>query len=113
MLMRTFSMSIRWIFKAAMTSESRRTSHGTSVVPACICHGTFREATFSAHSGNVQCTFRECSVHIQGTFSAHSGKQRSVRIQGMFSAHSGNVQCTCRERSVHIQGTFIVHSGNV
>ncbi len=48
------------------------------------------QGTFSAHSGNVQCAFKERSVHIQGTF----------------SAHSEDVQCTFRERSVHSQGAF-------
>jgi ketosteroid isomerase-like protein len=86
------------------------------------------QGTFSAHSGNVQCTFRERSVHIQGTFSVVIGvvvddvvctctqpiyRERSVHIQGTFSAYSGNVQCTFRERSVHIQGTFSAHSGNL
>ena len=34
-------------------------------------------------SGNIQCTFRERSVHNQGTF----------------TAQSGNIQCTIREHS--------------
>jgi hypothetical protein len=42
------------------------------------------QGMFSAHSGNVQCTFRERSLYTQGTF----------------NAHSGNVQCTFREHSV-------------
>ena len=37
----------------------------------------------------------------------------SMHIQGTFSVHSGNVQCTFRERSVHIQGTFSAHSVNI
>jgi hypothetical protein len=49
---------------------------------------------FSAHTGNIQCTFSEGLVLIQGTL----------------RAHSGNVQCTYRERSVHIQGTFSKHT---
>jgi hypothetical protein len=77
------------------------------------------QGTFSAHSGNVQCTFWERSVHIQGTFNAHSGNvqctfgERSMHIQGTFNAHSGNVQCTFGERSMHIWGTFSVHSVRV
>jgi hypothetical protein len=49
------------------------------------------------HSGNVQCNFRERSVHIQGTF----------------SAHSGNVQCTFRERSVQIPTLEAIGGGGV
>jgi len=79
------------------------------------------QGTFSAHSGNIQCTFSEHSVNIHGQllhFPEHlfrsvqtpycrpslcTFRERSVHIQGTFSAHSGNFQCTFRERSVHIQ----------
>jgi hypothetical protein len=57
--------------------------------------------------GNLQCTFRQSSVHIRGTFREYSGNvqctfgERSVHIRGTFSAHLGNVQCTFEERSMH------------
>jgi hypothetical protein len=93
------------------------------------------QGTFSAHSGNDQCTFREHSGHIQGTLSAHSGNvQCLLRCSSSAALHwtpkagprtspdkySGDIQCTFRERPVHfreplvhIQGTFSARSGNV
>jgi hypothetical protein len=62
-----------------------------AVVAALIAAGAkvdlqAKDGAFTQHSGNIQCTFREHSVHIQGTF----------------SARSGNIQCTFREHSVQI-----------
>jgi hypothetical protein len=70
---------------------------------------------FSAHPGNIQCTFREHSVHSQGTFSAPS-----VLIHCTFSPHW---ECTFQEDEQlfcvgpsferNIQGIFSEHSENI
>jgi hypothetical protein len=64
---------------------------------------------------NIQATFREHSVNIQGpigwTFGEHSGN-----IQGTFGEHSGtnwvNIRWTFRERSGNIRWTFRNHLGD-
>jgi hypothetical protein len=104
------------------TSNWLKSSSSTTVaIPVGLSLAHFASAwtpvrPTSEHSGNVQCTFREQSVHIQETVSAHTGnvqctfRERSLYIPGTFSAHVGNVKRTFRECPVHIQGTFNAHS---
>jgi hypothetical protein len=84
------------------------------------------QGTFSAHSGNVQRTFRERSVHFQETYSAHSGDVQCTFRERPLDQRAGNANpqlsgiqartyssALSRERSVHFQGTFSAHSRNI
>jgi hypothetical protein len=59
----------------------------------CKCKERFTRipGTLIEHPGDVERTFRERSVSIQLTFSAHSFREHSVRIQGTFSELTSGV----------------------
>jgi hypothetical protein len=101
------------------TANGRKTSacgthfSRTNLLSRALRRGGFREhtvhiqGTFSAHSGNIQGPFRDrfSRTNLLSRALRRGGfREHSVHIQGTFSAHSGNIQGTFREHSRNIQG---------